>query len=66
MNNLAVLHAFVIGLTCCNELYMNMRLLYLKFGVMDGQESSQTENAIHWERHTIRTFRLPIAHPVLV
>ena len=29
---------------------MKMRLLYLKFGVMDAQESSQMENAIHCEQ----------------
>ena len=33
-------------------------MLYLKFRVMDARESSQTENVIQWERHTVRIVRI--------
>ena len=54
MNNLAVLNAIVTELVSIDCMHVKIRLLYLKFGAIDAQESSQTAKKVVKLQNSIR------------
>ena len=48
--------------TCFNQLRASRSLPYLKFGVTEAWESTETVNTIHFEPHTFHIFRI-LARP---